>query len=78
MAQRPVFDHPGTRILATLGPATDTAEKIDALVEAGASAFRLNFSHGDAEEKRAKIAMIRAISQVRGRPGECRERPPGG
>ena len=41
---------------------------IDALVDAGASAFRLNFSHGDADEKRAKIAMIRAISQAREQP----------
>ena len=68
MTSRPVFDHPGTRILATLGPASDTREKIEALVDAGASAFRLNFSHGTSDEKRAKIAIIRAISEARSRP----------
>ncbi len=35
-----------TKILATLGPATDTVEMITKLVNAGADAFRLNFSHG--------------------------------
>ena len=35
-----------TKILATLGPSTDTAEKLQALVDAGCDAFRLNFSHG--------------------------------
>lgn len=38
-----------TKILATLGPATDTCEKLEALVDAGCDAFRLNFSHGSDE-----------------------------
>ncbi len=38
-----------TKILATLGPATDTREKLEALVDAGCDAFRLNFSHGSYE-----------------------------
>lgn len=35
-----------TKILATVGPAIDTAEKLEALVDAGTDGFRLNFSHG--------------------------------
>ena len=35
------------KILATLGPATDSRDMIAALYKAGANAFRLNFSHGD-------------------------------
>lgn len=38
-----------TKILATLGPATDSCEKLEALVDAGCDAFRLNFSHGSDE-----------------------------
>ncbi len=36
-----------TKILVTLGPATDSAEKLSELIDAGVNAFRLNFSHGD-------------------------------
>lgn len=38
-----------TKIVATLGPASDSPEKIAELMRAGANVFRLNFSHGDAE-----------------------------
>jgi len=36
-----------TKILATLGPASDSIEKLSALIDAGCDAFRLNFSHGN-------------------------------
>jgi pyruvate kinase len=36
-----------TKILATIGPACDTTEKLEALIDNGCDAFRLNFSHGD-------------------------------
>ena len=39
-----------TKILATLGPSSNTEEKISALIEAGIDGFRLNFSHGTQEE----------------------------
>jgi len=38
-----------TKILATIGPASDTLEKLEALIRAGANVFRLNFSHGTYE-----------------------------
>ncbi len=42
------------KILATLGPASDTAEIISDLFEAGADAFRLNFSHGTHDDHRKR------------------------
>ena len=39
-----------TKIVATIGPATESASQISKLVEAGATTFRLNFSHGDHED----------------------------
>lgn len=38
-----------TKILITIGPASDTKEKLQALIDAGADGFRLNFSHGNYE-----------------------------
>ena len=40
-----------TKIVATVGPACDTHEKLLALVKAGVNVFRLNFSHGSHEDK---------------------------
>jgi pyruvate kinase len=56
------------RILATLGPASSTPEKIAALYEAGADAFRINMSHGDQQSKVAVIQAIRAMEKVYRRP----------
>ncbi len=60
--------HPATRILATLGPSSWTPPAIRALALAGASAFRLNFSHGDHEILREVITNVRAVSWDLGRP----------
>lgn len=49
-----------TKILATLGPACDSPEKIDELIRSGVNGFRLNCSHGDNEERDRQIHMIRA------------------
>ncbi|MDE1900616.1 MAG: pyruvate kinase [Alphaproteobacteria bacterium] len=57
-----------TKIIATLGPASSTPERIRALFDAGADMFRLNFSHGTADDHRARLQMIRAIESETGRP----------
>lgn len=49
-----------TKILATLGPSTNSAEMIEELAKAGVNGFRLNFSHGSYEERDQQIEWIRA------------------
>jgi pyruvate kinase len=56
-----------TKIVCTLGPATDSAEGIAALLEAGMDVARLNFSHGDRDSHRAIIRRIREVSRQGGR-----------
>ena len=56
------------KIVATLGPASESPEAIRALFEAGADVFRLNFSHGTHEEHARRIAAIRALEEEAGRP----------
>lgn len=56
------------RVLATLGPASGTAEQIRALYEAGADAFRVNMSHGDDASKQNLIAAVRSLEAPLGRP----------
>ncbi len=56
------------RILATLGPASDTPEMIQRLAEAGADAFRINMSHGDHADHARRIAAIRSLESTLGRP----------
>jgi pyruvate kinase len=57
-----------TKILATLGPASDTSEIIERLILAGADGFRLNFSHGDHDYFRPLMDRIRAVSKKVGKP----------
>ncbi|GAA0732768.1 pyruvate kinase [Sphingomonas japonica] len=56
------------RVLATLGPASNTPEMIGALFEAGADAFRVNMSHGDQASKIPVIEAIRSLEKRYGRP----------
>lgn len=51
-----------TKIVATVGPASDTYEKLLGLVEAGVNVFRLNFSHGAYEKHKEVIDLIRKIN----------------
>ena len=55
-----------TKIVATLGPATNTQAAIEKLIQAGASVFRLNFSHGSADDHRERAAMVRAAADKLG------------
>ena len=55
-----------TKIVATIGPATESPERIRELVQAGATTFRLNFSHGDHSEHAARIATIRQVAHKLG------------
>ncbi|HEY3049805.1 MAG TPA: pyruvate kinase [Polaromonas sp.] len=56
------------KIVATLGPASSDRATIEALFEAGADVFRLNFSHGTHEDHQLRLNTIRAIERERGRP----------
>ncbi|MDD3444160.1 MAG: pyruvate kinase [Zavarzinia sp.] len=56
------------RIIATLGPASSDQATIRALFDAGADVFRLNMSHGDHADHRARHAAIRAVEAEVGRP----------
>ena len=51
-----------TKIVATVGPACDTYDKLLSLVKAGVNVFRLNFSHGSHEDKTKIIEHIRKIN----------------
>ena len=53
-----------TKIVATVGPACDTYEKLLELVQAGVNVFRLNFSHGSHEDKARIIEHIRNINKT--------------
>ncbi|MEN3931172.1 pyruvate kinase [Microvirga sp. W0021] len=57
-----------TKILATLGPASDTPEMIEKLFLAGADVFRLNMSHLPRERLKEKVAAIRSIEDKYKRP----------
>ncbi len=52
-----------TKILATIGPATDSYEKVVAMIKNGVDGFRMNFSHGTNEERQRQIAWIRKASK---------------
>ena len=56
-----------TKILATVGPAVFAEEKLKEMVYAGVNGFRLNFSHGNYEERDEQIAVIRKYADERGK-----------
>ena len=53
-----------TKIVATVGPACDTYDKLLELVKAGVNVFRLNFSHGEQSDKARIIELIRKINKT--------------
>jgi pyruvate kinase len=60
-------EHRRTKIVATIGPATRTVERMGELIEAGANIFRLNFSHGTRDEHAENVAMAREAATRAGR-----------
>jgi pyruvate kinase len=60
-----------TKIVATIGPSTGTAEGVRALVEAGMDAARLNLSHGSREEHAERAGLVRDTQESIGRPSSA-------
>ena len=60
--------HRNVKIVATLGPSSSDLATIRALFQAGADVFRLNMSHGDHAEQKARYDAIRAVEAELGRP----------
>ncbi len=63
----PVTAFRRNKIVATIGPASDSREQLLALMEAGADVFRLNFSHGQHAQLAETITLIRELSSNRRR-----------
>lgn len=64
----PISAFKRTKIIATIGPATDSYEQIRALIAAGVNGVRLNFSHGTNEDRDRQIPWIRQASAELGKP----------
>lgn len=56
-----------TKIIATLGPSTDDRSVLEGVINAGADVFRLNMSHGTAEDQMGRARMVREVSASLGR-----------
>ena len=56
-----------TKIVCTIGPASESIEKLEQLMEAGMNVARLNFSHGNHEEHAARIQNIREAAKKTGK-----------
>lgn len=56
-----------TKIIATLGPATDSIEALKKMIKAGLDVVRLNFSHGKAEDHQARVEKIRQAATEEGK-----------
>lgn len=56
-----------TKIVCTIGPASESLETLEKLIDAGMNVARLNFSHGNFEEHRERIKNIRAASKSTGK-----------
>ena len=52
-----------TKIICTIGPASETEETLSKIIEAGMNASRHNFSHGDHEEHAGRINMVKALAK---------------
>ncbi len=64
----PLERYKRTKIIATIGPATDSYDSILEAIKAGANGIRLNFSHGAYEERARQIKWVRKASKELGKP----------
>lgn len=64
----PLHNFKRTKIIATVGPATDSYESIKEMIASGADGLRLNFSHGDPEEREQQIKWIRKAQEELNKP----------
>ncbi|HSX15817.1 MAG TPA: pyruvate kinase [Candidatus Saccharimonadales bacterium] len=64
----PLHAYKRTKIIASVGPATHSYEAIHQLIASGANGLRLNFSHGNHQEKAEQIGWIRRASKELGKP----------
>lgn len=64
----PIAKFKKTKIIATIGPSTNSYKSILDMTKAGVNGFRLNFSHGTYEERGEQIGWIRKASQTYGKP----------
>ena len=55
-----------TKIVATLGPATDDPAVLRDMIHAGLNVVRINFSHGDAAEHEQRVRQLREVSKACG------------
>ena len=55
-----------TKIVATLGPATSKREVLKEMIISGVDVFRINFSHADYEDVKARVEMIRSLNEEMG------------
>src|SRR5256714_6404269 len=67
-SRRAAADARRTKIIATLGPATSTHERIATLATAGMDCARLNFSDGTHEQDAEAVQLVRAVQEEVGRP----------
>ncbi|MDX2018171.1 MAG: pyruvate kinase [Planctomycetota bacterium] len=64
-------EHTLSKIVATIGPASDSPEMVRRLIEAGVGVFRFNFSHGDFAGHEKRLDVVRQVSAEMNRPVAC-------
>jgi pyruvate kinase len=52
-----------TKVVCTIGPASEEINKLESLINAGMNVMRMNFSHGDHEEQGARIKSVKALNE---------------
>lgn len=64
----PIKKYHYTKIIATIGPATHSYEAVLKMVKAGVDGIRINFSHGNDDERKEQISWVRKASKETGKP----------